>query len=98
VSEHHDVLNRYTTLAAEEAFARGQRAGWFALCLRPLLAFLRSYVLRQGFRDGIPGLVISGFAAYYVFLKYAKLWERTHLPEGWGQPPLPGEPARPEGL
>ncbi len=90
LSEHHEVLNRYTTLAAEEAFAHGKRAGWFALCVRPLLAFLRSYVLRQGFRDGIPGLVISGFAAYYVFLKNAKLWERAHFPQGWGHPPTMG--------
>jgi glycosyltransferase involved in cell wall biosynthesis len=86
LSEHHEILNRYTTLAAEEALVRGRRAGWFTLLVHPVLAFLRSYVLRQGFRDGIPGLVISGFAAYYVFLKYAKLWERTHFPAGWGLP------------
>ncbi len=88
LSEHHEVLNRYTTLAAEEAFAQGKRIGGFTLLLQPALTFFRSYILKQGFRDGIPGLIISGLAAYYVFLKYAKLWERVHLPHGWGTPPL----------
>lgn len=47
------------------------------LVLRPPARFLRSYVLRAGFRDGMPGFVIAVASAFYVFLKYAKLWERT---------------------
>lgn len=86
VGEHHEVLGRYTTLAAEQESLRGKRATLTRLLIQPLLTFLRSYVLKQGFRDGIPGLVISSFAAYYVFLKYAKLWEKQHLPRGWGKP------------
>jgi len=42
-------------------------------------AFLRTYFLKQGFRDGIQGLMIAMFTAYGVFLKYAKLWERNNL-------------------
>jgi len=34
------------------------------------------YGLRQGFRDGMPGLILSLLYAYYTFVKYAKLWER----------------------
>ena len=33
------------------------------------------YVLRTGFLDGIPGLILSGLYAYYTVMKYAKLWE-----------------------
>jgi hypothetical protein len=40
------------------------------------LAFLRNYILKGGFRDGSAGLVISVVNSYYVFLKFAKLWER----------------------
>jgi hypothetical protein len=35
------------------------------------------YGLRQGFRDGMPGLILSLLYTYYTFVKYAKLWERT---------------------
>lgn len=83
LAEHHEVLGRYTTLAAEGDFAHGKTVGFLDLLLKPPLTFLRSYLLKQGFRDGIPGLVIASFAAYYVFLKQAKLWEKRHLPEGW---------------
>jgi hypothetical protein len=53
----------------------GQRAGWLQVAGHPPLAFLRNYVIRGGFRDGAPGLIISAMNAYYVFLKFAKLWE-----------------------
>jgi glycosyltransferase involved in cell wall biosynthesis len=76
LTAHHERLNRYTTLAAEDLYSRGVRAGLLDLLFRPLAAFLRSYLFRLGFLDGIPGIVIAYFAAYYLFLKYAKVWER----------------------
>ena len=46
----------------------------------PPLAFLRNYLLKGGITDGVPGLIISVMNAYYVFLKFAKLWELSVLP------------------
>jgi len=37
--------------------------------------FLYSYIVRCGWRDGLAGFVLSALAAYYTFLKRAKLWE-----------------------
>jgi glycosyltransferase involved in cell wall biosynthesis len=45
------------------------------LVLRPPARFLRSYFLKQGYLDGLPGFVIAVASAFYVFLKYARLWE-----------------------
>ncbi len=70
------TIDRYTTLAARDMAERGRRAGWLRLLVHPPLAFLRNYVLRGGMRDGTAGFVISAMNAYYVFLKFAKLWER----------------------
>jgi hypothetical protein len=53
----------------------GRRAGWLQIAGHPPMAFLRNYVLKGGVTDGVPGLVISAMNAYYVFLKFAKLWE-----------------------
>jgi glycosyltransferase involved in cell wall biosynthesis len=47
------------------------------LVLRPPARFLRCYILRAGFRDGMPGFIIAAASAFYVFLKYAKHWERS---------------------
>jgi glycosyltransferase involved in cell wall biosynthesis len=74
IGHHHETMDRYTTLAAEEMYAAGRRVGWTDLVIHPQAAFLRNYVLRRGFLDGLPGLIISAMNAHYVFLKFAKLW------------------------
>jgi glycosyltransferase involved in cell wall biosynthesis len=65
--------NRYTTLGAEQAFETGKRAGWFDITLRPAASFVSHYVIRQGFRDGLEGFLVSSLSAMAVLSKYAKL-------------------------
>lgn len=67
-------LNRYTTLAAEEATAVGRRASLPGAVARSKGAFLRMYVLRLGFLDGWHGLVLCLCSAFYVLTKYVKIW------------------------
>ena len=75
LSDHLRTIDSFTTIAAREKHARGRRAGLLDLVGRPLWKLLRMYVLRAGFLDGVPGLVVAVSGAYYVFLKYAKLRE-----------------------
>jgi glycosyltransferase involved in cell wall biosynthesis len=75
LAHHLQTMDRYTTLAARQMFEEGRRAGWLDLALHPPAAFVRNYVLRGGFRDGVPGLIVSAMNARYVGLKFAKLWE-----------------------
>ncbi|MEZ5286597.1 MAG: glycosyltransferase family 2 protein [Vicinamibacterales bacterium] len=76
ISHHLQSMDRYASLAAEQMFEDGRRAGWWDLALHPPAAFFRNYLLRGGFRDGVPGLIVSAMNARYVGLKFAKLWER----------------------
>ncbi len=69
--------DRYSTLAAEEAVAQGQRAGVSALVLRPLGRFLAMYVVQGGFLDGWRGFLLATLYAYYVLIRSAKIWEMT---------------------
>ena len=75
IADHLDTIDRYTTLAARQMHESGRRAGVAQIAGHPPLAFLRNYILRGGFREGVPGLIISSLNAYYVFLKFAKLWQ-----------------------
>jgi glycosyltransferase involved in cell wall biosynthesis len=75
LSDHLATIDRYTTLAAEQWWSEGRRTNRFELLIHPRLAFLRNYLLRGGFKDGAAGLLVSKMNAYYVFLKFAKLWE-----------------------
>lgn len=74
LAHHVDTVNRYTTLAARHLAAAGRHSGPVRAGLHALAAFLRNYVLRRGFLDGRPGLVVSSMNAYYVWLKLVKLW------------------------
>lgn len=67
--------NRYTTLAAQQLYERGQAAGAPQLLLSPLVRFLKFYVFRLGFLDGVPGLVHISIGCMNSFNKYAKLIE-----------------------
>ncbi len=70
--------NRYTTLAAEMALAAGKRASFGRLAFSPLVRFIKFYLLRQGFRDGLPGLIHIAIGCFNSFTKYAKMLERQH--------------------
>jgi glycosyltransferase involved in cell wall biosynthesis len=65
--------NRYTTMGAQQAYENGKRAGWFDLVIRPPVSFISHFIARQGFRDGVEGLMISVLSAVAVMVKYAKL-------------------------
>ena len=67
-------LDRYTTWSAQDLFERGRRATATRLLGKPIARFLKQYVVQQGFRDGIAGLMLCGLSATSVFLRYAKLW------------------------
>ena len=85
IADHLETIDRYTTLAARQMHEAGRRATVFDLAVHPPAAFLRNYLARGGFRDGATGFVISRMNAYYVFLKFAKLWELQQRSGGSGK-------------
>lgn len=87
LSDHLRTIDSFTTIAAREKRAAGERAGLADLVLRPFGKFLRMYVLKLGLLDGLPGFVIAVSGAYYVFLKYAKLRELERAGAGPGASP-----------
>ena len=86
--DHLERINHYSTLSAMQMRDAGRRARFLDLLVQPPAAFLRNYVMRRGILDGAAGFTISVMNTYYVFLKFAKLWElrqsdrqATHGPE-----------------
>jgi glycosyltransferase involved in cell wall biosynthesis len=74
VADHVATMNRLTSAAALENEPGAMVT--VRMIANPLWRFFNFYVLRGGFRDGGRGLYASMAAAFYVFLKYAKLYER----------------------
>jgi (heptosyl)LPS beta-1,4-glucosyltransferase len=75
IEDHFKKFNNFTTLAAHERGKTKKTARWTDLAVRPLFTFWKYYFRRQGFRDGVHGLIICIFASMYTFVKYAKLWD-----------------------
>ncbi len=76
-SHHHRMIGeRYAPLAALKMFEAGRRTSPLRIATAAPAAFLRSYIFKAGFRDGLAGLAIARFAAHHAFLKHLLLWEK----------------------
>lgn len=76
LADYLDHMNRYSSLGAEMAVAKGRRSfSLFNIVLRPLATFVYNYFFRLGFLDGREGLLLHLYHAVYVSWKYAKAWE-----------------------
>jgi glycosyltransferase involved in cell wall biosynthesis len=83
LSDYIDHMNRYSSLGAEMAVARGHsRFSVINIVVRPLATFFYNYFLRLGFLDGREGLLLHIYHAVYVSWKYAKAWEARRAGPG----------------
>lgn len=64
---------RYAWYQAAQLLEKDEKPSWFKLIVKPTYRFFSSYILRGGFRDGIPGLTVASVNAYGVFQRYVKL-------------------------
>lgn len=69
------TIERYSSAYAQDLYDQKRSFRLVDLIARPLFRFFRDYILKLGFLDGVPGLVIVSSTMYYVFMKHAKLWE-----------------------
>ncbi|MDR0756207.1 MAG: glycosyltransferase family 2 protein [Puniceicoccales bacterium] len=84
---HYTFKNLETTLKKQilyaQLFAKDKHRQYaavnFSLMLKivfdPLWGFARSYFIKAGFLDGIPGLIYAMQRSMYIFLKYAFMME-----------------------
>ncbi len=97
LSDHLSTINSFTSIAAQAKRARGRSVGLAGLLLRPAWTFFKKWILQGSWLEGSAGWIFSVNASYYVFLKYAKLWELHHtdverLPEAGHLPEEEGDP------
>ena len=86
LAEVQHKANRYSTLGAAKLAAAGKRGGMGKALGHALWSFFQLYLLKKGFLDGWPGLVIALGNFEGTFYKYAKLHE---IQAGWKSPVSP---------
>jgi len=75
-AHHKDMIKqRYAPLGARQMYRDGKRTSGISTAVAGPSAFLRSYILKGGFRDGAAGLAIAKFAAQHATLKHKLLRE-----------------------
>ena len=74
-SELIQKADKYSSLAAQEKFDHDQHCSNWSPLGHSIAAFIRLFVLKRGFLDGIEGAAIAYTAALASFMKYAKLQE-----------------------
>jgi glycosyltransferase involved in cell wall biosynthesis len=75
VSGFLERQNLFSTLAARQAYEQQRSATVLHLLFSPLVRFIKFYLLRLGFLDGVPGLLHISIGCLSSYIKYAKLIE-----------------------
>jgi glycosyltransferase involved in cell wall biosynthesis len=81
IKQFVDRQNRYTDIAArillETEGVLDEKAVRKAMVGKSFKVFWKSYVKKQGYKEGVYGLVFAILFAFINFLKWAKYWEKT---------------------
>ena len=75
IEAYFNKFNKYTSLAAEQMYQNGRRFSLAFVLVTIPFEFIKRYLLKLGLLDGLRGLLWAAFSAFYVFVKYAKLWQ-----------------------
>ena len=79
ISAHISAVNSYTELEAKRAVKLGYRPTGYSVIIKPFLYFMKHYIWKFGFLDGLAGLVYYSINAAYVFLKEVKAMEASGI-------------------
>lgn len=80
ITHQVQTLNNYALQAARAMNATGKKPSIAKIFLHPPIRFIKSYLFKRGYREGLPGLIVAVLESGYVFLKYVKLWEINRQP------------------
>jgi len=75
VSAHLSQINNFTEIQSKGYYKKGMKPYIFNLTLRPFYKFIKMYIIKFGFLDGKRGFIIAAIGAFYVFMKFVKLYE-----------------------
>ena len=76
--EHYLVKSaNYASAWSEQRQLRGKKSSLLKGVFHGVGCFIKIYIIKAGFLDGKPGLLIALLSAHSTFVKYADLWIRT---------------------
>ncbi|OGD83506.1 hypothetical protein A2165_02710 [Candidatus Curtissbacteria bacterium RBG_13_40_7] len=77
VSQFIKKLDTTYTESETENFLRQKKSlNWYDAIRWPVADFVKTFFFEKGYKDGLHGLVLSMFQAFYALVFFAKVWER----------------------
>ena len=80
VRQYLTKINRASTSEAIVLRDMHYKISWHDAIRFPVSDFLKIYFAQSGYKDGLHGLVLALFQAFYSFCTFAKLWEIDKYP------------------
>ncbi len=75
IASHISAINSYTELEVKKAIKAGYRPTGYSVLIKPLLYFMKHYIWKAGFLDGVPGFIYYNINAMYIFIREVKIME-----------------------
>jgi (heptosyl)LPS beta-1,4-glucosyltransferase len=72
---------RYASNEADSILSKGYVFSYIDVLWFPAREFLSRYFAREGYKDGLHGLVLSLLLAAYHLVIFANIWERKNFPQ-----------------
>ncbi|GBD03763.1 SPBc2 prophage-derived glycosyltransferase SunS [bacterium HR19] len=76
VYEHLQKTLKFGLLSSNKKYEEGEKFSLNKLIFSPFWAFFKTLILKNGFKDGVRGLIISYSAMIDRIVRYSLLWER----------------------
>ncbi len=81
VKQYLATIDRASTSEAISLGDIQHECVWYDALRFPVSDFLKVYFAQEGYKDGLHGLVLAIFQAFYSFTVFAKYWEMQKFPE-----------------
>jgi len=79
----HQYLTKIDRASSSEAIVLSEmnyELNWYDALRFPISDFVKIYLAQGGYKDGLHGLVMALFQAFYSFCTFAKYWEMQKFP------------------
>ena len=82
ITHYIEKQNCYTDIQARQMIESGKNVSCSRLIFSPLMRFVKFYIVKRGFLDGLPGFVHIAIGCFAAFLKYLKVISNRQIQEG----------------
>lgn len=74
ISDFLKEINFYSDIRAKELYEKNVKTNFLSIIIYPKAKFIKNYIFKWGFLDGVPGLIYASMMSFHSFLVRGKLW------------------------